>query len=52
MLKKSAGFSSFAVNDVEKARTFYGQTLGLDVSPAPGMKDLLQLPIGRAEITL
>ena len=46
MLKKSAGFSSFAVNDVEKARTFYGQTLGLDVSPAPGMKDLLQLHLG------
>ena len=46
MLKKSAAFGSFAVNDVEKARTFYGQTLGLDVSEVPGMKGLLQLHLG------
>ena len=46
MLKTSAAFGSFAVNDLEKARTFYGQTLGLDVSEVPGMKGLLQLRLG------
>jgi len=45
MLKDSKAFSSFAVTDIEKARRFYGQTLGLDVTEPPGMegKDLLQL---------
>ena len=43
MFKKSKAFSSIAVNDLEAARKFYGQTLGLDVSEVPGMKSLLQL---------
>jgi predicted enzyme related to lactoylglutathione lyase len=43
MLKSSNAFSSFAVDDIEKAKTFYGQTLGLDVSDVPGMSGLLQL---------
>ena len=43
MLKNSQAFSSFAVNDIEKARKFYGQTLGVDVSDVPGMKGPLQL---------
>ena len=38
MLKDSKAFSSFAVNDLEKARRFYGQTLGLDVTDVPGME--------------
>ncbi|MBS2029728.1 MAG: VOC family protein [Deltaproteobacteria bacterium] len=38
MLKDSKAFSSFAVNDIEKARRFYGQTLGLDVSDVPDME--------------
>jgi catechol 2,3-dioxygenase-like lactoylglutathione lyase family enzyme len=31
MLKESKAFSTFAVDDVPKARQFYGETLGLDV---------------------
>jgi predicted enzyme related to lactoylglutathione lyase len=45
MLKKSAAFGSFAVNDLEKARAFYGKTLGLEVSDVPGM-GILQLHLG------
>jgi catechol 2,3-dioxygenase-like lactoylglutathione lyase family enzyme len=32
MFKEAKSFSSFSVNDLEKAKEFYGQTLGLDVS--------------------
>lgn len=32
MFKASEAFASFSVNDLEKARKFYAQTLGLDVS--------------------
>ena len=32
MLKNNKAFSSFSVNDMAKAKEFYGQTLGLDVS--------------------
>ncbi|MDX6613689.1 MAG: hypothetical protein QOD75_2875 [Blastocatellia bacterium] len=32
MFKDTKAFSSFSVNDIEKAKEFYGQTLGLDVS--------------------
>src|SRR5205814_3292000 len=42
MLKDTKAFSGFSVNDIQKAREFYGQTLGLDVSEANG---LLQLHI-------
>ena len=31
MLAKSNAFSGFAVDDLEKARDFYGETLGLEV---------------------
>ena len=31
MFKDSKAFSGFAVNDIEAARSFYGDTLGLDV---------------------
>jgi catechol 2,3-dioxygenase-like lactoylglutathione lyase family enzyme len=39
MLAQSKAFSGFAVDDVEKAREFYGETLGLDVEPIdePGL---------------
>ena len=43
MLKNSKAFSSFAVRDLEAARKFYTQTLGVDVSDVPGMKGLMQL---------
>ena len=42
MFKDTKAFSGFSVNDVQKAKEFYGQTLGLDVSEANG---LLQIHI-------
>jgi len=42
MFKDSKAFSGFSVNDVQKAKEFYSQTLGLDVSESNG---LLQLHI-------
>ena len=32
MFKDSEAFSSFSVNDVKKAKEFYGNTLGIDVA--------------------
>lgn len=32
MFKDTHAFSSFSVNDLEKAKQFYGSTLGIDVS--------------------
>ncbi len=43
MLKEVKAFSSFSVNDIEKARDFYSRKLGLDVSDVPVMKGLLQI---------
>src|SRR5256886_13840602 len=40
MLKDRKAFSGFSVNDVQKAKEFYGQTLGLDVSEANGLLEL------------
>lgn len=38
-------FSSFSVNDFEKAKEFYGKTLGMNVTEVPEMKGLLNLSI-------
>ena len=35
MLNPTRAFSSFSVNDIQKAREFYGKTLGLEVSGGP-----------------
>jgi catechol 2,3-dioxygenase-like lactoylglutathione lyase family enzyme len=35
MLNISKAFSSFSVNDIQKAREFYGKTLGLELSNGP-----------------
>src|SRR6266849_9390393 len=35
MFKDTKAFSSFSVNDLRKAKEFYGQTLGLEVSETP-----------------
>jgi catechol 2,3-dioxygenase-like lactoylglutathione lyase family enzyme len=43
VLRDSKAFGSFSVNDVQKAKEFYGQTLGLEVSDA---EEGLQLHIG------
>ncbi len=42
MLAQSKAFSGFAVDDLEQARRFYGETLGLDVEPIeePGLLNL------------
>jgi catechol 2,3-dioxygenase-like lactoylglutathione lyase family enzyme len=40
MLSESKAFSGFSVDDIEKARQFYGETLGLEVTEANGMLTL------------
>ena len=40
MLEKSNAFSGFAVPDIEKAKKFYGETLGLEVSGDHGLLTL------------
>lgn len=35
MFRDSKAFSSFSVDDLEKAKRFYGETLGLDVVGRP-----------------
>jgi catechol 2,3-dioxygenase-like lactoylglutathione lyase family enzyme len=35
MLKDSKAFSGFSVDDIQKAKAFYSQTLGLEVSEEP-----------------
>lgn len=35
IFKEAESFSSFSVNDLHKAKEFYGQTLGLDVTETP-----------------
>ncbi len=44
MFKNTKAFSSFSVDDVQKAKKFYGQTLGLEVSGSYGGR-LLELHI-------
>jgi predicted enzyme related to lactoylglutathione lyase len=40
MLKGSRAFSSFSVDDTQKAKEFYSRTLGLDVSESQGLLTL------------
>jgi catechol 2,3-dioxygenase-like lactoylglutathione lyase family enzyme len=40
MLGDSKAFSGFAVDDVPRAKQFYGETLGLNVSEEHGMLEL------------
>ena len=40
MLKESKAFSGFSANDIPKAKDFYGQTLGLEVSEDHGLLTL------------
>ena len=46
MLKDKPAFSGFSTNDVEAAKRFYGETLGVDVSDDHGMLNL-KLPGGQ-----
>ena len=36
MFKDTRAFSGFSVNDIQKAKEFYGKTLGLEVSETHG----------------
>ena len=40
MLEKSNAYSGFAVKDIEQAKRFYGETLGLDVTAENGLLTL------------
>lgn len=40
MFRDTKAFSGFSVDDVPKAKAFYGETLGLDVSEDHGMLNL------------
>jgi len=40
MFEKTKAFSGFAVDDIEAARQFYGETLGLKVTEANGLLTL------------
>ncbi|HYU76003.1 MAG TPA: VOC family protein [Ktedonobacteraceae bacterium] len=40
MFKDTKAFSGFSVNDLQKAKEFYGQTLGLNVSESYGLLQL------------
>jgi catechol 2,3-dioxygenase-like lactoylglutathione lyase family enzyme len=40
MLGDSKAFSGFSANDIEKAKEFYGRTLGLKVSESNGLLTL------------
>jgi catechol 2,3-dioxygenase-like lactoylglutathione lyase family enzyme len=40
VFKQTKAFSGFSVNDLQKAKTFYGQTLGLEVSENGRFLDL------------
>jgi predicted enzyme related to lactoylglutathione lyase len=43
MFKNTKAFSGFSVNNIQKAKEFYGETLGLNVSQLP--MDMLELDI-------
>jgi catechol 2,3-dioxygenase-like lactoylglutathione lyase family enzyme len=45
MLENSEAFSGFAVKDLEKARQFYGDTLGLRATVDEAMGGILQLRV-------
>jgi catechol 2,3-dioxygenase-like lactoylglutathione lyase family enzyme len=46
MFKDTKAFSGFAADDIAKAREFYGETLGIEVSEENGML-ILHLAAGR-----
>ena len=52
MLTDSPAFSGFAVNDLDAARSFYTDTLGLQVSDVPEMGGLMRLQLGSGTYVL
>ena len=45
LLGDSVAFSGFSVDDLDAARTFYEEVLGLRTTPVPGMDGLLRLQL-------
>lgn len=45
MFKDSKAFSSFSVDDIGKAKAFYGGTLGLEVHDIPDMEGLIRMQV-------
>jgi catechol 2,3-dioxygenase-like lactoylglutathione lyase family enzyme len=45
MLTDAEAFSSFAVDDLARARDFYGRTLGLRISDVEGVAGIMQLQL-------
>ena len=46
LLRESAAFSGFSVDDLDRARTFYEEVLGLRTTPVQEMAGLLRLHLG------
>jgi predicted enzyme related to lactoylglutathione lyase len=47
MFKNTKAFSGFAVRDLDRAKTFYGDTLGIDLTEEDGPLLILHLAGGR-----
>lgn len=45
MFKHTKAFSGFSVDDSDKARKFYGETLGMDIRLVKGMEDMGMLEL-------
>src|SRR5258706_5083462 len=53
MFKSTNAFSGFSVNDMKKAKQFYGKTLGMELAEVPEMEDLLELKVaGGAKVLI
>jgi catechol 2,3-dioxygenase-like lactoylglutathione lyase family enzyme len=52
MLEDSKAFSGFAVRDLDEAKRFYGETLGLDVQAVDGNDQLAQLNLAGDTVVL
>ena len=53
MFRNTRAFSGFSVDNVQKAKAFYGEKLGLEVSDVPEMENLLELHIaGGAKVLI
>jgi catechol 2,3-dioxygenase-like lactoylglutathione lyase family enzyme len=52
MLATSKAYNGFAVDDIEKARQFYGETLGLDAKVLDDENGLLQIDLAGGRPTL
>jgi len=49
MFKNTKTFSSFSVDDSQKAQEFYGETLGMDIDLVEGMEDFGMLELHIAD---